>query len=838
MTAHGQLHRSDAATAARATFAAAALPAPGVEPGAHAACRLGAITLLPHQRDAVSGIFAAFQEFGGALLADQTGLGKTYVALGVAASARRPLIVAPAALLGMWHDALERTGVTATLTSAERLSRNPTDQPLELGPDLVIVDEAQHFRGSGTRRYGALARLTRSARVLLLSATPVHNRVGELHRLLALFAGARAATLDDAALARCIIRRSAAAMPDAARPPLVAPLRWLVPMLTTEERQTHDGLLEEILALPPSLPAADGGDGGALLAHGLVRQWSSSIGALHGALRRRLVRAEALLAALETGHHLAAAELRRWVVGDDAVQLDLPGLLAPPHQDLAPLRPTVVRHRDALLMLLTRLHGATDAPRAAVLRELRVVHAGVPIVAFAQFADTVDACYRELARDGGVCALHGDGARVAGGLLTRDDALRRFAPRAHGVAPPPAAERISLLLTTDVLSEGVNLQDAAVVVHLDLPWTAARLEQRVGRVARIGSVHDRVHAYAMAPPATAERLLGVERRLRAKWREAGRVVGVSGIVLPDASGLFAIASADRPRDGWLAAPQARDPGDDASAPATATPSRLVRPAAPAACFATEAVVHAGGSGQGDVAPDGATAPPEANAALQALLRRWRAATSAAADREAGSRGTVALVHSGAGPAVFLAVVQVGARPVLLGGRADQAQANDDPGLLLRIAQIADVATECLLPDPDAATRWARRQIDRWHRGRAAGDALALVTPGSAPIQRQLLQRLGRIVRRAPMHQRPLVLPLAAAARRVLTRPLGAGAERVLAELAASPLGDVAWLQALGAFADAAPAGVVERGGGLSREAADGEPAALLVVLGREGPLRA
>ena len=49
---------------------------------------------------------------------------------------------------------------------------------------------------------------------------------------------------------------------------------------------------------------------------------------------------------------------------------------------------------------------------------------------------------------------------------------------------------MTLLLTTDLASEGVNLQDASVVVHLDLPWTAARLEQRVGRVARLASAHD------------------------------------------------------------------------------------------------------------------------------------------------------------------------------------------------------------------------------------------------------------------------------------------------------------------------------------------------------------
>jgi hypothetical protein len=92
-----------------------------------------------------------------------------------------------------------------------------------------------------------------------------------------------------------------------------------------------------------------------------------------------------------------------------------------------------------------------------------------------------------------------------------------------------------VLLTTDLLSEGVNLQAAAVVVHLDLPWTPARLEQRVGRVARLGSPYPCVHVYVFAPPAASETLLHVERRLRAKLDAAGRAVGIAGSIVPHIS---------------------------------------------------------------------------------------------------------------------------------------------------------------------------------------------------------------------------------------------------------------------------------------------------------------
>ncbi len=90
---------------------------------------------------------------------------------------------------------------------------------------------------------------------------------------------------------------------------------------------------------------------------------------------------------------------------------------------------------------------------------------------------------------------------------------------------PSRAEAIEVLIATDLLSEGLNLQDAAVVVHLDLPWTTARLTQRLGRIWRIGSQHARVHEYAIAPPAAADRLLRIVQVLTRKAGAAWSAIG-------------------------------------------------------------------------------------------------------------------------------------------------------------------------------------------------------------------------------------------------------------------------------------------------------------------------
>jgi hypothetical protein len=484
---------------------------------------LGDISLRPHQRDAVARVRGALARFGGALLADDVGLGKTYVALAAARDAARPLVVCPAGLRAMWRDAMARARVAAPLTTFESLSRGRAP---DASPDLVIVDEAHHARNAAARRHAVLARLCAHARVLLLTATPLHNRRTELVTLLALFLGERARGLTDADLAEVVVRRRHRDVLGEA--PAVGTPRWLAV-------GSADGVLDAILALPPALPPSGGGEGGALVAHGLVRQWASSDGALRAALRRRLARAAALEAALDAGRYPTARELSAWAYEDDAVQLAFPELLVDPPADAAtgPLLVVLRAHADAVRALLRGLDDSrADDERAARLREVRLAHPGAKVVAFSCFAETVAALFRRMRADRGVAALTAEGALVAGGPLARDDALSRFAPRAFGVRPPIEAERIDLLLATDLLSEGVSLQDASVVVHLDLPWTPARLQQRVGRAARIGSAHAEVAVYALRPPASAEAVVRAERLLGEKLRAAARAVGVAGAILP------------------------------------------------------------------------------------------------------------------------------------------------------------------------------------------------------------------------------------------------------------------------------------------------------------------
>lgn len=477
---------------------------------------LGSVRLRPHQLDAARRLRGMIESHGGALLCDEVGLGKTYVALAIAAPHARPLVVGPASLRGMWLEAAGRTQVRIRYVSQESLSRSVTAQR---DHDFMVVDEAHHFRTTSTTRYGALAKLAARSPMLLVSATPVHNKAEDLTALIQLFLGSAARALSKEQAARLIVRRGQREAGDLF-PRVHTPVRLDLPQ--------DSRLLAALLALPPPIPPKDGGMAAAIVTQTLVRLWASSDAALREGLRKRLAKAIAIRQALEAGHYPTRHELAAWTYAECSVQLGFADLLAPgAFVGSSALLDAVIEHERKLVELLAALprDSIADAARVEHLRAIRRGHAATKVVAFSQFSGTVAMYHRGLARSGGTAMLTSHGARIASGLIPGREALERFAPAASNVTPPKPGQEITLLIATDLLSEGVNLQDASVIVHLDLPWTAATLEQRVGRVARLGSRCRDAFVYHIAPPAASADVLRAESIIRRKTMLADADVG-------------------------------------------------------------------------------------------------------------------------------------------------------------------------------------------------------------------------------------------------------------------------------------------------------------------------
>ncbi len=141
------------------------------------------------------------------------------------------------------------------------------------------------------------------------------------------------------------------------------------------------------------------------------------------------------------------------------------------------------------------------------------------VVLFTYFKDTARYLYSKLREDHKFLRRlgHTQLSITDGGIDPdeRRDRIVRFAPRAQGKPEIKDTEReIQLLVSTDVLSEGQNLQDSDTVVNYDLHWNPVRMVQRAGRVDRLGSDYAVVHTYNFIPEDALESLIGLMRRLR------------------------------------------------------------------------------------------------------------------------------------------------------------------------------------------------------------------------------------------------------------------------------------------------------------------------------------
>src|SRR5690606_10602831 len=101
---------------------------------------------------------------------------------------------------------------------------------------------------------------------------------------------------------------------------------------------------------------------------------------------------------------------------------------------------------------------------------------------------------------------------VTGNTESPTAAAYRFSPHSNK-KPIEQDKELRVLVATDVLSEGQNLQDAHIVINYDLPWAIIRLIQRAGRVDRIGQKHDQILCYSFLPADGVERIIRLRSRV-------------------------------------------------------------------------------------------------------------------------------------------------------------------------------------------------------------------------------------------------------------------------------------------------------------------------------------
>lgn len=172
---------------------------------------------------------------------------------------------------------------------------------------------------------------------------------------------------------------------------------------------------------------------------------------------------------------------------------------------------------------------AHDEKLDALHNLLTKKHSSEKVLVFSQFADTIRYLETQLAiRDLKSFAC------VTGESDDPTEMAWRFSPVSNDkrsrISPQ---QELRVLLATDVLSEGQNLQDACVVVNYDLPWAIIRLIQRAGRVDRIGQKAENILCYSFLPADGVERIIRLRARVRQRLAENAEVVGTDEAFFED-----------------------------------------------------------------------------------------------------------------------------------------------------------------------------------------------------------------------------------------------------------------------------------------------------------------
>jgi Helicase conserved C-terminal domain/PLD-like domain/SNF2-related domain len=588
------------------------------------------IHLTSFQRDGLWRARRILGERHGVLVADEVGLGKTFIAGELIREAvqerrQRVLVIAPATLRdGPWRKFLSRFQLGVECRSFDDLADGKLDYtPAEYA--LVVIDEAHNLRNPSTQRAEALRSLlggTPPKDLVLLTATPVNNSLWDLYSLLYYFIG------NDAAFADVGIRslrdhfaKAMALNPDDLSPEhlfdvldavAVRRTRPFVKRYYPNDRVVIDGREVPITFPTPRvhrvtydldevLPgffgrfarALDGPTVGGslsdpnvltlaryapsryrlsgqvdayevqlagLLRSGLLKRFESSAHAFACTCEKMSASHDAFLALLEEGKVATGAALTEWMA-TDSDELEVADYLErfdaelehADQFDVDTLAADVTNDRNLLLAFAAearQVRRQDDPKLAAIVDELVAIAEEATlegigetdtrdrrkVLIFSYFADTVDWVVEHVdaitQADPRLAAYRGRVVAISGTHGRKDDVLWGFAPRTTDAPPGRDQDRFDIVVTTDVLAEGVNLQQARHILNYDLPWNPMRLVQRHGRIDRIGSPHTEVFLRCVFPDRQLDDLLGLEARLEWKIKQAAASVGVGGEVLP------------------------------------------------------------------------------------------------------------------------------------------------------------------------------------------------------------------------------------------------------------------------------------------------------------------
>src|SRR6266702_4248977 len=533
-----------------------------------AASTRSVVELSEFQEDAVKKARKILARYDGVMIADSVGLGKTWIGKKLLEDFAyhqryKALVICPAALQKMWRDELLGAGIATHIVTQESLGRDEFDSSDVLDADILLVDESHNFRNRNAQRYENLERILAAnsrrgkisgerKKLILLTATPINNTVFDLFNQVNLVTGGDRSYFAASGIGDLFKYFQAARRANYQRESGIALFNLLEEMVIRIEtlrlapyrletykkqgirRDQFEEGREEALA--------------GIFKSRYLKRFESSIEAFRISVRRALQFLETFESYILEGKVLDSASFQkatRYLAREDEEDDATPSSLSDQLDESREARQFIdtLPTLEASLYDLKRLHNdlrrdvealrsiwhdisTITADRDAKLARLKELLAGElkgqKVLLFTYYKDTARYLYHKLSSDDPSAAAWQVEAgeprirRMDSGADARERArlVAEFAPRANHKPEIAGTDReIDVLISTDVLSEGQNLQDCGVLVNYDLHWNPTRMVQRAGRIDRIGTSFDTLWVHNMFPDAGLETLLGLVESL-------------------------------------------------------------------------------------------------------------------------------------------------------------------------------------------------------------------------------------------------------------------------------------------------------------------------------------
>ena len=570
---------------------------------------------LEYQRQAVIAAGKILNTHGGVFLADVVGLGKTFIsAMLLQQLPGHKLIICPPVLKEYWEGTL-RDFYVASFKVASVGKLDELTQNIHSKYQYVLIDESHRFRNEDTQGYEQLKKICLNKKVILVSATPLNNRLGDLLAQIKLFQPGRKSTIPgvadleaffrqrdkelrdftpgtpeykeaaekaaalvrDRILKHIMIRRtrgevlryfSADITKQGLQFPDVAPPNRLIyqfdPVIEKAFQDTI-ALLQSIsyARYTPLLYLKRGAteqekvsqnNARGFIKSILVKRLESSFYAFGKTIGRFIASYQAFLQAYESGYVFIGKSVdigELLEIDDDDVLDDIlnnKGIEKHPSADFTnAFHDDLINDRDILHNIIAIWEHINGDPKYEAFLENITNSALLKNERLLVFTESQETAYYlhsrlENALPGASMMFSSKGG-VHGGQRRTGRAAREYIQANFDPSYPTAGDDFRILITTDVLAEGMNLHRAGRIMNYDLPWNPTRVMQRVGRINRVGTAHRTIHLFNFFPTAQTDAHLGLEANISKKIDAFNAILGNDGKFLyedetPDPHGLF------------------------------------------------------------------------------------------------------------------------------------------------------------------------------------------------------------------------------------------------------------------------------------------------------------